>query len=60
MGCFIFFDYLVGFIVLIRINAPWWAWLIYIVSILVWIGIGIFSDDSTNTKTTDTTKQDQS
>ena len=59
MGCFIVLDYLIGFIVLIKIHAPWWAWLIYVVSVLVWLGIGNFSDDSTNTKTTDTTKQEQ-
>ena len=35
MGCFIFIDYLIGLIILIRIHASWWAWLIYAVSAVV-------------------------
>ena len=47
MGCFIFFDYLIGLIILIRIHASWWAWLIYIVSVLVWFVIGVSHDGGT-------------
>jgi hypothetical protein len=60
MGRFIFIDYLIGLIILIRIHAPWWAWLIYVVSVLVWIVIWVLRDDSTNEKTTDNSKQEQS
>ena len=60
MGCFIFIDYLIGLIILIRIHASWWAWLIYVVSVLVWIVIWVLRDDSTNEKTTDNSKQEQS
>ena len=57
MGFFIFIDYLIGLIVLIRIHAPWWAWLIYIVSVLVWIVIGILSNGGSGGNTTDATKE---
>ncbi len=57
MGCFIFLDYLIGFIVLIRIHAPWWAWLLYAISALVGVVIWAMSDGG-NDKTTDTTKQE--
>jgi hypothetical protein len=52
MGCFIFIDYLIGLIILIRIHASWWAWLIYIVSVLVWIVIGVSRESESNEKTT--------
>ena len=35
MGCFFFFDCLVGLIILICIHAPWWAWTLYAVSAVV-------------------------
>ena len=57
MGFFIFIDYLIGLIVLIRIHAPWWAWLIYAVSVLVWIVIGILSNGGSGGNTTDATKE---
>lgn len=57
MGCFIFIDYLIGLIVLIRIHAPWWAWFIYIVSVLVWIVIGVSRESESNEKTTSKPKQ---
>ena len=59
MGCFIFIDYLIGFIVLIRIHAPWWAWLIYAVSAVVWFVIWGLCDSGANGKATDTSKQEQ-
>lgn len=58
MGCFIILDYLIGFIVLIRIHAPWWAWLLYAISVLVWFMILAMSDNG-NGKTTDTSKQEK-
>ena len=57
MGCFIFIDYLIGLIILIRIHASWWAWLIYIVSVLVWIVIGVSRESESNRKTTSKPKQ---
>ena len=59
MGCFIFFDYLIGLIILIRIHAPWWAWLIYIVSVLVWIVVGTSRDEGTKGNTIDKQNQEQ-
>lgn len=40
MGTFFFIDYLVSFFILIAMDTPWWAWLIYIVSVLAWLVIG--------------------
>ena len=57
MGFFIFIDYLIGLIVLIRIHASWWAWLIYSVSVLVWIVIGVSRESESNEKTTSKPKQ---
>ena len=60
MGCFIFIDYLIGFIVLIRIHAPWWAWLLYAVGVLVgFMILGSSDGGNGNGKTTDTSKQEE-
>ena len=37
MGTLFFIDYLVSFIILLAIHAPWWAWLIYVGSALFWV-----------------------
>jgi hypothetical protein len=61
MGFFIFIDYLIGLIVLIRIHAPWWAWTIYVVSVLVWLVIGVMGGGGgigSDNKTTDGPKQE--
>lgn len=58
MGFFIFIDYLIGLIVLIRIHAPWWAWAIYVFSVLVWIVIGVSSGSGSDNKTTDELRQE--
>jgi hypothetical protein len=57
MGFFIFMDCLIGLIILIRIHASWWAWLIYIVSVLVWFVIGVSHDGGAAGNTTDATKK---
>ena len=57
MGFFIFIDYLIGLIVLIRIHASWWAWAIYIFSVLVWIVIGVSGGSGSDNKTTDELRQ---
>lgn len=51
MGFFIFIDNLIGLVVLIRIYVPWWAWAIYIFSVLVWIVIGVSRDGGTKGNT---------
>ena len=61
MGFFIFIDYLIGLIVLIRIHAPWWAWAIYVVSVLVWLVIGVMDGGGgigSDNKTTDELRQE--
>ena len=59
MGCFIFFDYLIGLIILIRIHAPWWAWTLYVVSLLVWIVIGALHDEGTKRNTINKQNREQ-
>jgi len=59
MGFFIFIDYLIGLIVLIRIHAPWWAWAIYVFSVLVWIVIGVSFDGGTKGNTINKQNQEQ-
>ena len=59
MGFFIFIDYLIGLIVLIRIHASWWAWLIYILSVLVWIVIWALRDGGTKGNTINKQKRYQ-
>lgn len=61
MGFFIVIDYLIGLIILIRIHAPWWAWAIYVFSVLVWIVIGVMGGGGgieSDNKTTDGPKQE--
>ena len=53
---YLIIDYIISFVVLIVIHAPWWAWLIYVVGAVVWLVTMAMSDDSTNRKTTDNTK----
>lgn len=57
---FLIFDFIVSFIILLVIHAPWWAWLIYIIGILLWIAIWASSDGGASKKTTVISKQDQS
>ena len=58
MGFFIFIDYLIGLIILISIHAPWWAWAIYVFSVLVWIVIGVSGGSGSDNKTTDKLRQE--
>jgi hypothetical protein len=58
MGFFVFIDYLIGLIILIRIHASWWAWAIYIISVLVWIVIGVSGGNRSDNKTTDELRQE--
>lgn len=60
MGTFFFIDYVISFFILLAIHAPWWAWVIYAVSAVVWFVIWALSDGGSNGKTTDTSKQEQS
>lgn len=59
MGFFIFIDYLIGLIVLIRIHAAWWAWAIYIFSVLVWLVIGVSRDGGAKGNTINKQNQEQ-
>lgn len=57
MGFFMFIDCLIGLIILIRIHASWWAWLIYTVGVLAWIVIGVSLDGGAGGNTKDATKE---
>ena len=59
MGFFIFIDCLIGLIILIRIHVSWWAWLIYIVSVLVWVVIGVSFDGGTKGNTINKQNREQ-
>ena len=59
MGSFFFIDYLVSFFILLAIDAPGWAWVIYVVSAVFWFVVWTLSDGGTSEKTTDTSKQEQ-
>ena len=59
MGFFIFIDCLIGLIILVRIHASWWAWTIYIVSVLVWIVIWVSLDGGTKGNTINKQKREQ-
>lgn len=58
MGCLII-EYIISFIVLLVVHAPWWAWLIYVVSAVVWFVIWSLCDSGANGKSTDASKQEQ-
>jgi hypothetical protein len=57
MGFFIF-DYIVSFIVLLVIKAPWWAWLLYVGSALFWLAVGALSDGESGNETTSNHKNE--
>ena len=58
MGCFIFIDYLIGLIILIRIHAPWWAWTLYAVSAVVGFFVWAAQDSDSDDKKSGGTKQE--
>ena len=58
MGCFIFIDYLIGLIILIRIHASWWAWLIYVVSAMVGFFVWAAREGENDDKKNGGTKQE--
>lgn len=60
MSSFFFIDYLVSFFILLAIDAPWWAWVIYAVSAVVWLVVWALCDGRASEKTTDISKQGQS
>ena len=57
---FLIFDFIVSFIILLAIDAPGWAWVIYAVSALFWFVVWTLSDGGASEKTTDISKQGQS
>ena len=59
MGTFFFIDYLVSFFILIAMDATWWAWLIYIVGILLWIAIWGSRDGGIKGNTINNQNQEQ-
>lgn len=59
MGFLIFIDCLIGLIILIRIHASWWAWLIYVINVLVWIVIGVSFDGGTKGNTINKQNREQ-
>ena len=52
MGTLFFIDYIVSFIILLAIHAPWWAWLIYAGSALFWFVVWALNDGGANQKIT--------
>ena len=58
MGFFIFIDCLIGLIILIRIHASWWAWLIYVVSAMVGFFVWAAQDSDSDDKKSGGTKQE--
>ncbi|MBR5082005.1 MAG: hypothetical protein IKX35_06160 [Bacteroidales bacterium] len=58
MGTLFFIDYLVSFFILLAIDAPWWAWLIYVGSALFWFVIWALIDGGANEKTTNNHKNE--
>jgi hypothetical protein len=58
MGCFFFFDCLVGLIILICIHAPWWAWTLYAVSAVVGFFVWAAQDSDSGDKKNGGTKQE--
>ena len=58
MGCFIFIDYLIGLIILIRIHASWWAWILYAVSAVVGFFIWAAHEGENDDKKNGGTKQE--
>ena len=58
MGCFFFFDCLVGLIILICIHAPWWAWVLYAVSAVIGVFVWAAQDSDSDDKKSGGTKQE--
>ena len=56
---FLLFDYIVKFIILIVIHAPWWAWLIYVSCALIGFVIWAISDNELNEKSEEPQKTHQ-
>ena len=53
MGTIFFIDYLVSFFILLAIDAPWWAWLVYACSALFWFVVWALSGDGANLETSE-------
>ncbi len=58
MGCFFFFDCLVGLIILICIHAPWWAWTLYAVSAVIGFFVWAAKEGENDDKKNGGTKQE--
>ena len=56
MWFFIIIDYIVALICLIVYKAPWWAWLLFVGSILLWLGIFTLCSGGIGSGTTDKKK----
>jgi len=54
----IFFNCIVPFIILLTIHAPWWAWLLYVVSVCISFLIGVVSDAGSDDETTSKNKDE--
>jgi hypothetical protein len=60
MGTIFFIDYLVSFFILLSINAPRWAWFVYVGSALFWFVVWALRGSGTDEKTTEVPKEEQS
>ena len=53
MGTIFFIDYLVSFFILLAIDAPWRAWLVYAGSALFWFVVWALCGDGANQETSE-------
>lgn len=60
MGAIFFIDYIVSFFILLAIDAPGWAWLVYVGSALFWFVVWALFSGGVGSGTTDKQKDKES
>ena len=59
MGTIFFIDYIISFFILLAIDAPGWAWLVYVGSALFWFVVWAMVDGGKNKETTSKLKNEK-